>query len=150
MIRTHGFVIVYKTLFYKVFSFASVCSCCSSFVRCLDTGLDAGKNPCTSRSLDTSPNARFHQCCLVWQHPALPWFELFPRSATRLSSATSSMISSSQNLRDALHREWGESFRSLFQVRKFCLFICLIQCNTSVIFSSTFSNEFTCVGLSLP
>jgi hypothetical protein len=85
----------------------------------------------------------------VWQHPALPWFELFPRSAARLSSPATGMMSSSQNLRDALHREWGESFRSLFQVRTF---VCLIHEYIATQFDIfiTFSNEFTCLSLSLP
>lgn len=89
-------------------------------MRCLNIGLDSGKDPHNSHTLDTSPNAHFHQCCLVWQHPALPWIELFPRSAARLSSGASSIILSSQNLKDSLQREWRESFRSLFQVRRYC------------------------------
>ncbi|PNF32675.1 Protein downstream neighbor of son-like protein [Cryptotermes secundus] len=113
----------------------------TGFVRCLDTGLDASKDPYTSRSLDTSPNARFHQCCLVWQHPALPWLELFPRSATRLSSTTSSMISSSQNLRDALHREWGESFRSLFQLTR------AQQCPYFYVCANSFTCLFRAAGI---
>jgi hypothetical protein len=122
----------------------------SSFVRCLDTGLDVSKYPCTSNSLDTSPNARFHQCCLVWQHPALPWFELFPRSAARLSSAASNIISSSQSVRDCLHREWGESFRSLFQVRIFCcLSIYIMLCNYSFSFSFTVMTSLMLICLCL-
>lgn len=113
----------------------------TGFVRCLDTGLDASKYPCTSHSLDTSPNARFHQCCLVWQHPALPWFELFPRSAARLSSAANSIMPSSHSLRDCLHREWGESFRSLFQLTR------ARQCPYFYVCANSFTCLFRAAGI---
>ena len=41
-------------------------------------------------SLDTSPNAQFHGCCLYWQHPWLPWLSTFPRD-TPAPVATSSL-----------------------------------------------------------
>ncbi|CAH2074454.1 unnamed protein product, partial [Iphiclides podalirius] len=76
----------------------------SSFVRCLDT---------SSPTLDTSPRARFHQTCLYWQHPQLPWLQLFPRSTGRVAAAGA--LANNVQIREALHRDWTESFRSLFQ-----------------------------------
>ncbi|KAJ1523521.1 hypothetical protein ONE63_001372 [Megalurothrips usitatus] len=82
----------------------------TGFVRCVDTGL-------MESSLDTSPNARLHQCCLVWQHPSLPWLELYPRQAARVSSADSNInIASMPSLRESLQRDWARSFQSLFQL----------------------------------
>lgn len=78
----------------------------NSFVRCLDTT--------TSSTLDTSPRARFHQTCLYWQHPHLPWLDLFPRSSGRVSAT--SFMATNEEVKEALLTEWKESFRSLFQV----------------------------------
>ncbi|KAJ4436741.1 hypothetical protein ANN_16873 [Periplaneta americana] len=113
----------------------------TGFVRCLDTGLNASENICSSRSLDTSPNARFHQCCLVWQHPSLPWFELFPRSAARLTSATNNIIGANQSIKDCLHREWGESFRSLFQLTR------ARQCPYFYVCANSFTCLFRAAGI---
>ncbi|XP_012273261.1 protein downstream neighbor of son homolog [Orussus abietinus] len=83
----------------------------TGFVRCLDIGE-------RKTTLDTSPNARFHQCCLVWQHPSIPWLELFPRSGGRVSASLASnlVLSNNQFVKDALYQEWSESFRSLFHL----------------------------------
>ncbi|XP_021917371.1 protein downstream neighbor of son homolog isoform X2 [Zootermopsis nevadensis] len=113
----------------------------TGFVRCLNIGLDSGKDPHNSHTLDTSPNAHFHQCCLVWQHPALPWIELFPRSAARLSSGANSIILSSQNLKDSLQREWRESFRSLFQLTR------ARQCPYFYVCANTFTCLFRAAGI---
>ncbi|KAF9822296.1 hypothetical protein SFRURICE_017571 [Spodoptera frugiperda] len=78
----------------------------TGFVRCLDTT--------TSPTLDTSPRARFHQACLYWQHPHLPWLELYPRSSGKV--AATSFMATNEDVKQALHREWTESFRSLFQL----------------------------------
>ncbi|PSN30917.1 Protein downstream neighbor of son [Blattella germanica] len=112
----------------------------TGFVRCLDTGLDASGNSDAPRSLDTSLNARFHQCCLIWQHPALPWIELFPRSSARLSAA-SNIIASSQMIKDSLHREWSESFRSLFQLTR------AGQCPYFYVCANTFTCLFRAAGI---
>lgn len=82
----------------------------TGFVRCLDTGN-------TESSLDTSPNARLHQCCLLWQHPWLPWLDLYPRQAARVSVTDSTLnIAAIPTLRDSLQRDWAKSFQSLFQL----------------------------------
>ncbi|XP_014210858.1 protein downstream neighbor of son homolog [Copidosoma floridanum] len=81
----------------------------TGFVRRLDIG-ETGTN------LDTSPNARFHQCCLVWQHPSIPWMELFPRSQSKMNVATSDVVALTQPMKDALFKDWCNSFRSLFHL----------------------------------
>ncbi|XP_076277143.1 humpty dumpty isoform X2 [Lasioglossum baleicum] len=83
----------------------------TGFVRCLDISE-------TDSTLDTSPNARLHRCCLIWQHPSLPWLELFPRSAGKVSSNLTSSLPFVTNIsiKDALYKDWSESFRSLFHL----------------------------------
>lgn len=83
----------------------------TGFVRCLDISE-------TDSTLDTSPNARLHRCCLIWQHPSLPWLELFPRSAGKVSANLSSNLPfvSNISIKDALYKDWSESFRSLFHL----------------------------------
>ncbi|XP_048479345.1 protein downstream neighbor of son homolog [Plutella xylostella] len=78
----------------------------TGFVRCLDTT--------SSPTLDTSPRARFHQTCLYWQQPALPWLSLHPRAAGRV--AATSFLAAHDHAKQALLRDWTESFRSLFQL----------------------------------
>ncbi|CAB3234607.1 unnamed protein product [Arctia plantaginis] len=78
----------------------------TGFVRCLETT--------ASPTLDTSPRALFHQTCLYWQHPHLPWLELYPRSSGKV--AATSFLAANEDVKNALHNEWTESFRSLFQL----------------------------------
>ncbi|KAG6452901.1 hypothetical protein O3G_MSEX007855 [Manduca sexta] len=78
----------------------------TGFVRCLDTT--------KSSTLDTSPRARFHQTCLYWQHPHLPWLDMYPRSSGKV--AATSFMATNDQVKEALYREWTESFRSLFQL----------------------------------
>ncbi|XP_046392352.1 protein downstream neighbor of son homolog [Ischnura elegans] len=92
----------------------------TGYVRCLDTGM-SDKNDSdlgSGQSLDTSPNARFHQCGLYWQHPSLPWLPLFPRVRGESAAASSGLppLALDPMIKDALHQEWCESFRSLFQL----------------------------------
>lgn len=66
---------------FEVFPICVKCITCGivyRFVRCLDTS--SIKEGTTIGSLDTSPNAQFHQCCLYWQHPNISWLQLFPRN----------------------------------------------------------------------
>ncbi|KAG5890557.1 hypothetical protein JTB14_028308 [Gonioctena quinquepunctata] len=77
----------------------------TAFTRCLDNN--------TETNLDTSPNAKFHQCCLYWQQPCLPWLTLFPRSSSKLQNSFSVVNSS---MRDSLQQAWSDSLRSLFQL----------------------------------
>ncbi|CAH0553968.1 unnamed protein product [Brassicogethes aeneus] len=79
----------------------------TGFTRCLDTNCET--------QLDTSPNARFHQCCLFWQQPSLPWVNLFPRTVPRASAAGASLACNSV-IRDSLQAAWSDSLRSLFQL----------------------------------
>ncbi|XP_012267384.2 protein downstream neighbor of son homolog [Athalia rosae] len=111
-------------------------SATTGFVRCLDIGEE-------ETTLDTSPNARFHRCCLVWQHPSLPWIELFPRSAGKMSAAMMSgpMAATNQYVKDALHRDWSESFRSLFQLVR------ARQCPYFYVCANTFTVLFRAAGI---
>lgn len=107
----------------------------TGFVRCLDTGQ-------TGSSLDTSPNARLHQCCLIWQHPWLPWLELFPRQAARVSSSEANLnIASLPSLRDSLQRDWAKSFQSLFQLVR------ARQCPYFYVCSNNFTCLFRAAGI---
>ncbi|KAL1131471.1 hypothetical protein AAG570_011088 [Ranatra chinensis] len=81
----------------------------TGFVRCMGGGNE-------SQFIDTSPNAVFHQCCLYWQHPSLPWLQLFPRSSKQSDVDKVPLVGSQPKIRDSLHRDWADSFRSLFQL----------------------------------
>ncbi|XP_071561610.1 protein downstream neighbor of son homolog [Temnothorax nylanderi] len=108
----------------------------TGFVRCLDIGEK-------ETTLDTSLNARFHQCCLIWQHPSLPWLELFPRSAGKVSAslANNASIVNNQNMKDALYREWCDSFRSLFHLLR------ARQCPYFYVCANTFTVLFRAAGI---
>lgn len=77
----------------------------TAFARCL------GSN--TETTLDTSPNAKFHQCCLYWQQPCLPWLNLFPRGTTKTQSAGNNLNSV---MKDSMQSAWCDSLRSLYQL----------------------------------
>lgn len=79
----------------------------TGFTRCLDSNCET--------KLDTSPNAKFHQCCLYWQQPSLPWLNLFPRTTTKATQAGASCVTNSA-VRDSLQAAWSDSLRSLFQL----------------------------------
>ena len=67
-------------------------------------------------TLDTSNNAQFHQGCLLWQYPWLPWLSLFPRD-TRAPVTTpnaSVHIGLDAGISACMVADWSESFRSLF------------------------------------
>ncbi|XP_011314860.1 protein downstream neighbor of son homolog [Fopius arisanus] len=108
----------------------------TGFVRCLDIGEQ-------ETTLDTSPNARFHRCCLVWQHPSLPWLELFPRAAGKVSASLSSnsAIANNQFVKDALFSEWSESFRSLFHLLR------ARQCPFFYVCANNFTALFRAAGI---
>ncbi|KAF0306938.1 Protein downstream neighbor of son [Amphibalanus amphitrite] len=80
-------------------------SAVTSCVRCLST---------EQSGLDTSPNARLHRHALYWQHPWLPWLQLFPRLNRRPTGPRSLFVDPA--MQDLLRTEWGESLRSLFQL----------------------------------
>ncbi|VVC39625.1 Hypothetical protein CINCED_3A025647 [Cinara cedri] len=105
-------------------------SATTGFVRCLDTDND-------EHSLDTSPNSRFHQCCMAWQHPSLPWVDLIhrgPRIAIRDSSNNMPSVNANSVFRESLFTHWIDSFRSLFQ---------LVRANQCPYFY-VLANAFTC------
>ncbi|CAG9815270.1 unnamed protein product [Phaedon cochleariae] len=79
----------------------------TAFTRCLNSN--------TETNLDTSPNAKFHQCCLYWQQPCLPWLSLFPRSSMKLQENSAS-VAVNTSIRDSLQLAWSDSLRSLFQL----------------------------------
>lgn len=94
----------------------------TGFVR----GIDSTGGGCQASergSLDSSPQARFHQHCLVWMHPHLPWLRLFPRHGAMANTASSAASPSSPSFGDpasparaALHQDWALGFRSLYQL----------------------------------
>ncbi|CAL7943848.1 unnamed protein product [Xylocopa violacea] len=108
----------------------------TGFVRCLDISE-------RDSTLDTSPNARFHRCCLIWQHPSLPWLELFPRSAGKVSGnlVSNSMIVNNAVIREALYKEWSESFRSLFHLLR------ARQCPYFYVCANNFTVLFRAAGM---
>ncbi|XP_059050147.1 protein downstream neighbor of son homolog [Achroia grisella] len=103
----------------------------TGFVRCLDTT--------SSPTLDTSPRALFHQTCLYWQHPHLPWLELYPRSSGKV--AATNFMATNEEVKEALHREWCESFRSLFQLLR------ARHCPYFYVCANTFTCLFRAAGL---
>ncbi|KAL4714129.1 hypothetical protein ACJJTC_008483 [Scirpophaga incertulas] len=102
----------------------------TGFVRCLDT---------SSSSLDTSPRALFHQSCLYWQHPHLPWLELYPRSSGKVTAT--SFMATNEEVKQALHLEWVESFRSLFQLLR------ALHCPYFYVCTNTFTVLFRAAGI---
>lgn len=87
----------------------------TSFVRCMHSSASAAKGSlatATSNSgLDSSLGARFHQATMHWQHPHLPWLQLFPRNARANADFT---VGAAE--REALAKDWTNSFRALFQL----------------------------------
>jgi adenylate cyclase class IV len=106
----------------------------TAFVRRLDIGEQ-------HTTLDTSPNARFHQCCLVWQHPSIPWIELFPRSQGKLNISNNNFVSMNQFMKDALYKEWCSSFRSLFHLLR------VRQCPYFYVCGNNFTVLFRAAGI---
>lgn len=86
---------------------------------------------------------RFHQCCLLWQHPSIPWLELFPRSSGKVSAtlANNAAIANNQCAKDALHSEWCDSFRSLFHLLR------AGQCPYFYTCANTFTVLFRAAGI---
>ncbi|XP_065208725.1 protein downstream neighbor of son homolog [Planococcus citri] len=105
----------------------------TGFVRCLDTDVHNDEI-----NLDTSPNARFHQCCLVWQHPHVPWIDLYPRTNRK---STSSSDLSLLPVKDTLYNAWVDSFRSLFQLVR------AKQCPYFYLMANTFVCLFRAAGI---
>lgn len=77
----------------------------TGYVRCLNTNSDT--------NLDNSPNAKFHQCCLFWQQPSLPWLSLFPRTNNKPSQNT---FNPTPQIKTSLQNAYSDSLKSLFQL----------------------------------
>lgn len=86
---------------------------------------------------------RLHRCCLTWQHPSLPWLELFPRSAGKVSANVTNNISIVNNvfIKDALYKDWSESFRSLFHLLR------AQQCPYFYVCANNFTVLFRAAGI---
>ncbi|XP_060526316.1 protein downstream neighbor of son homolog [Cylas formicarius] len=99
----------------------------TSFTRCLDV-------EDSDTTLDASPNAKFHNCCLFWQHPFLPWLTLFPRNSGKGNNGLN--LSTSVNVKNSLFMAWKDSFRSLFQLlkTKHCPYFYMCTNNFNVLF----------------
>ncbi|XP_064095044.1 protein downstream neighbor of son homolog isoform X1 [Macrobrachium nipponense] len=108
----------------------------TGFVRCLSSASEENED----RTLDTSANAKFYQCCLIWQHPNLPWLQLFPRDNVKISSQTG-LFGNDQKLADSLHAEWSESVRSLHQLLR------VRQCPYFYMCGPTFTCLFRAAGV---
>lgn len=107
----------------------------TGFTRCLDSN--------SASSLDTSPNAKFHQCCLFWQQPFLPWINLFPRTSSKAAAASGTPINllTTPAIKESLQSAWADSFRSVFQL------IRTKQCPYFYICANTFTVLFRAGGI---
>ncbi|KAL1436564.1 hypothetical protein MTO96_049467 [Rhipicephalus appendiculatus] len=97
-------------------------------------------------SLDSSPQARFHQNCLVWMHPHLPWLRLFPRHGVMANASTSKEAASlfadpASPARAALQGDWAQGFRSLYQLLR------ARQCPYFYVCAPTFTVLFRAAGV---
>ncbi|XP_068219701.1 protein downstream neighbor of son homolog [Palaemon carinicauda] len=108
----------------------------TGFVRCLSSASEENED----RTLDTSANAKFYQCCLLWQHPNLPWIQLFPRDNIKISSQTG-IFGNDPKLADSLLAEWSESVRSLHQLLR------VRQCPYFYMCGPTFTCLFRAAGV---
>ncbi|XP_037793098.1 protein downstream neighbor of son homolog [Penaeus monodon] len=108
----------------------------TGFVRCLNSTSDNSED----RTLDTSPNAQFYQCCLIWQYPSLPWLQLFPRDNLKATTQTG-LFGTDKKLGDAIHAEWSESLRSLHQLLR------VRQCPYFYVCGPTFTCLFRAAGV---
>ncbi|XP_065585159.1 protein downstream neighbor of son homolog [Artemia franciscana] len=106
----------------------------TSFSRCLSM-TDSDDN---MASIDTGANARFHQKCLYWQHPSIPWLPLFPRT-NKLSGTPLLMEEQAQN---ALFKDWQESFHSAVTLIRAC------QCPYIYVYASNFLLLLRAAGIS--
>lgn len=104
----------------------------TSFARCLD--------PSSTSPLDTSPNAKFHQCCLFWQQPFLPWISLFPRTRSKAAAAGTPLLTTPV-AKEALQSSWADGFRSVFQLLR------TKQCPYFYVCANTFTVLFRAGGI---
>ncbi|KAJ8920523.1 hypothetical protein NQ315_005392 [Exocentrus adspersus] len=104
----------------------------TAFTRCLSNSSET--------TLDTSPNAKFYQCCLYWQQPCLPWLNLFPRTNMR-TSLTGPSVALNCTVKESLHSTWTDSLRSVYQL------IRTRQCPYFYICANNFTALFRAAGI---
>ncbi|CAM1329853.1 DONSON (predicted) [Pycnogonum litorale] len=111
----------------------------TGFVRCLQKD-SSQSGQC---QLDTSVNAQFHQCCLIWKHPHLPWLKLYPRLGIRSSKlgGNASIFTGNSEIQDTLYHDWCDSFRSLYQLLR------ARQCPYFYLCTHTFTILFRATGI---
>ncbi|EEB20198.1 conserved hypothetical protein [Pediculus humanus corporis] len=85
----------------------------TGFIRCLDA-CDSEKILGRNTQVDVTNNAKFHQCCLYWQHPNIPWLSLFPRIS--YEKVNSNLLSAQLSMTQSLITEWTSAFKSLYQL----------------------------------
>lgn len=107
----------------------------TAFTRCLGDE--------TENNLDSSPNAKFHQCCLYFIQPNLPWLQLFPRNSNKVQSTNGVAVNS--GMKEGLHQAWCDSLRSLFQLvrTRQCPFFYACANNFTVLFRAAGISGFT-------
>uniref|UniRef100_A0A8C5MTM2 DNA replication fork stabilization factor DONSON n=1 Tax=Leptobrachium leishanense TaxID=445787 RepID=A0A8C5MTM2_9ANUR len=79
----------------------------------------------------------FQQSLVYWQHPSLPWLQLFPRiGADRKISGKNSPWSQDDSLQQVLLSEWAVSFTSLYNLlkAKLCPYFYVCTCQFTVLF----------------
>ncbi|CAL4174654.1 unnamed protein product, partial [Meganyctiphanes norvegica] len=118
---------------WALFETSEEASGTTGFVRCLSSSASD-----EDMTLDTSPNAQFYQRCLYWQHPNLPWLNLFPRDKppTKASQSQTGIFGVDSKLGDSLHSQWGESLRSVHQLLRVrqCPYFYLCGSNFTILF----------------
>lgn len=85
---------------------------------------------------DTSAQARFHQNCLFWQNPSLPWVTLFPRQGQKRFEGTQLVDG---RFHAALQLDFRQSFKSLYHLLRArqCPFFYLCSPEFTVLFRAT-------------
>lgn len=85
---------------------------------------------------DTSAQTRFHQNCLFWQHPSLPWVSLFPRQGQKRFEGTQLVDS---RFHEVLQLDFRQSFKSLYQLLRArqCAFFYLCGPEFTALFRAT-------------
>lgn len=79
----------------------------------------------------------FQQNIMYWIHPTLPWLSLFPRlsSGIKLISKVPN-VAENQDITNALHASWSQSFYSLFNLLRcgYCEYFYLCSAQFTVMF----------------
>ncbi|KAK6642000.1 hypothetical protein RUM44_013723 [Polyplax serrata] len=111
----------------------------TGFVRCLDA-CDSEKILGRNTQLDVTTNAKFHQCCLYWQHPSIPWLTLFPRNTNE--KINPQLLATQLTMSSSLVTEWTSAFKSLYQLVR------VNKCPYFYVIANHFSCLFRAAGMS--